>query len=136
MTQARESTRRSSAPLEVPAGLEGVIVADTALSDVRGLEGFYHYRAYDATELARTVTLEDVWCLFFNGALPANADEREAFRKKTASYRTIPSALFPILREISSGTDLLAALRTASPSRRTVRWISTRSISGPDSRAP
>ena len=36
----------------VPRGLKGVIVADTALGDVRGLEGFYHYRQYSAPELA------------------------------------------------------------------------------------
>ena len=30
---------------EVPRGLEGVVVAETSIGDVRGLEGFYHYRA-------------------------------------------------------------------------------------------
>ena len=33
-------------------GLKGVVVADTALGDVRGLEGFYHYRQYAAPDLA------------------------------------------------------------------------------------
>jgi len=28
--------------------LEGVVVAETGVGDVRGLEGFYHYRQYDA----------------------------------------------------------------------------------------
>ena len=31
-----------------PAGLKGVVVAETALGDVRGTEGFYHYRQYAA----------------------------------------------------------------------------------------
>ena len=31
---------------------KGLIVAETALGDVRGGEGFYHYRQYDAVELA------------------------------------------------------------------------------------
>ncbi len=35
-------------------GLEGVVVADTTIGDVRGLEGFYHYRQYNAVELARS----------------------------------------------------------------------------------
>ena len=39
---------------EVPKGLEGVVVAETEIGDVRGLEGFYHYRQYNAVELAET----------------------------------------------------------------------------------
>jgi CBS domain-containing protein len=48
---------------EIPRGLEGVVVAETSIGDVRGLEGFYHYRQYNAVELAETRTLEDVWYL-------------------------------------------------------------------------
>jgi CBS domain-containing protein len=55
---------------EVPKGLEGVVVADTTIGDVRGLEGFYHYRQYNAIELAEKRTLEDVWYLLFEGELP------------------------------------------------------------------
>mgnify|MGYP002720282407 CR=1 FL=1 len=35
-----------SGAVEVPRGLKGVVVADTAVGDVRGTEGFYHYRQY------------------------------------------------------------------------------------------
>src|SRR6202167_4811545 len=37
---------------DVPAGLEGVVVAETTIGDVRGKEGFFHYRQYSAVELA------------------------------------------------------------------------------------
>ena len=40
-------------PTEVPRGLKGVVVSDTEVGDVRGSEGFYHYRQYSAPELAR-----------------------------------------------------------------------------------
>ena len=53
-----------------PPGLKGLVVADTALGDVRGEEGFYHYRQYSAPELARHRTLEDVWVLLLDGHLP------------------------------------------------------------------
>lgn len=56
--------------LIAPPGLKGLAVADTVLGDVRGQEGFFHYRQYDAAELARTHTLEDVWTLQLRGALP------------------------------------------------------------------
>ena len=53
-----------------PPGLKGLAVADTVLGAVRGEEGFYHYRHHDAAGLARTRTLEDVWTLQIDGALP------------------------------------------------------------------
>jgi len=37
---------------DVPAGLEGVVVAETTVGDVRGQEGFFHYRQYSAVDLA------------------------------------------------------------------------------------
>lgn len=53
-----------------PPGLKGLAVADTVLGDVRGQEGFFHYRQYDASELAVHRSLEDVWTLQIDGALP------------------------------------------------------------------
>ena len=61
-----------------PPGLKGLAVADTVLGAVRGEEGFYHYRWHDAAELARTRTLEDVWTLQIDGALPPEADTIDA----------------------------------------------------------
>ena len=41
--------------INAPAGLKGVVVADTAVGDVRGTEGFYHYRDHSAVENTRLV---------------------------------------------------------------------------------
>ncbi|MGC5412573.1 citrate/2-methylcitrate synthase, partial [Streptomyces sp. DT225] len=57
------TTMTGGTPLDVPRGLAGVVVTDTALGDVRGREGFYHYRQYSAVELAQTRSFEDVWYL-------------------------------------------------------------------------
>ena len=38
-----------------------MVVTATDLGDVRGDEGFYHYRQYSAVELARTRSFADVW---------------------------------------------------------------------------
>ena len=43
-----------TAPAAAPRGLAGVVVTDTELGDVRGREGFYHYRQYSAVELAQS----------------------------------------------------------------------------------
>ena len=64
---------------DVPRGLKGVVVTETEIGDVRGLEGFYHYRQYSAIDLCEQRPLEDVWELLFDGALPTTAAEREAF---------------------------------------------------------
>ena len=62
----------------IPRGLRGVVAAETAVGDVRGDDGFYHYHQYSAVELAEHVTLEDVWVLLVEGHLPS-AVERAAF---------------------------------------------------------
>src|SRR4051812_8221961 len=49
------------AAIDTPRGLKGVVVTETAVGDVRGAEGFFHYRQYSAVELAQQRTLEDVW---------------------------------------------------------------------------
>jgi len=99
-------------PLDVPPGLNGVAVADTVIGDVRGDEGFYHYRQYDACELARTQTFEDVWFLVANGALPG-LDELAAFRAAVADRRFVPDQL-ALLTSAVAETDVepLARLRT------------------------
>src|SRR5215467_5805954 len=99
---------------DAPAGLEGVIVAHTQIGDVRGLEGFYHYRQYDAVELNRRRSLEDVWHLFFRGHLP-DAAERARFAGDISDHRVLPGALIPFLRTLATTEpfDPLTALRTA-----------------------
>jgi citrate synthase len=101
---------------EVPRGLEGVVVAETSVGDVRGLEGFYHYREYSAVDLARTRPLEDVWYLLFEGRLPATLAEREAFMREVAPLREVPASVAEVLPAIAkAGDDFvpLDALRTA-----------------------
>ncbi|MFI2028356.1 citrate synthase [Streptomyces buecherae] len=103
------------APIEVPRGLAGVVVTDTALGDVRGREGFYHYGQYSAVELAESRTFEDVWHLMFYGELP-DAARRAAFTAQTAALRRLPEALraaLPGIARASGPSGPLAGLRTA-----------------------
>ncbi len=101
---------------EVPKGLEGVVVADTTVGDVRGLEGFYHYRQYNAVDLAKTRPIEDVWQLMFEGQLPTTLESREAFAAAIRPRRVIPPAVAAVLPEIAQAGEVfvpLDALRTA-----------------------
>lgn len=100
-------------PPEVPRGLKGVVVADTEVGDVRGGEGFYHYRQHSAIDLARERPLEDVWRLLVDGALPQTRDERNAFRAEVAPLAAMPAAVRPLLPHIAATSTPLDGLRTA-----------------------
>lgn len=98
--------------IDVPAGLNGVAVAETAIGTVLGDEGFYHYRDHDAVELARAASFEDAWYLLDRGRLPDTA-ERDAFRTELAARRRLPGGIVPLIGEVAAlpGTPL-ARLRT------------------------
>ncbi|MBB5894738.1 citrate/2-methylcitrate synthase [Kutzneria kofuensis] len=101
--------------MDVPAGLRDVVVTTTEIGDVRGAEGFYHYRGYPAIDLARTRTLEDVWFLFVEGRLP-DAVERLEFADKVAALRPLPDEVREVLPAIARAGEKfspLAGLRTA-----------------------
>ncbi|ARH93562.1 citrate synthase/methylcitrate synthase [Streptomyces sp. MOE7] len=105
----------ANAPIEAPRGLAGVIVTETRLGDVRGREGFYHYRQYSAVELATSRSFEDVWYLMFHGELP-DAAQLAAFRAETAALRPLPDAVRDALPALAGAGALagpLAGLRTA-----------------------
>ncbi len=98
-----------------PKGLSGVVVAETELGDVRGQEGFYHYRQYSAIDLAKHLSIEEVWYFLLNGTLPT-AVERSAFLAEIRSLSVIPANVRSMLSQISGraeDTELLNNLRTA-----------------------
>lgn len=103
--------------IDVPRGLANVVAARTELGDVRGREGFYHYRQYSAIDLARERTFEEAWHLLLFGALP-NPAELEAFRSRAAAARSIPepvAELLPTIARLTAGAggDALTGLRMA-----------------------
>ncbi|MFL4947626.1 citrate synthase/methylcitrate synthase [Streptomyces sp. MMS24-I31] len=110
------SVSRAAATLvDAPRGLAGVVVTDTRIGDVRGLEGFYHYRQYSAVELAQTRGFEDVWHLLVHGELP-DAPRSAAFAATTAALRRLPEevrAALPAIAAASAGSGPLAGMRTA-----------------------
>ena len=98
--------------LVAPPGLKGVVVAETALGDVRGNEGFFHYRQYSAPDLAASRTFEDVWHLVFDGELPRTVEDRDAFAAEVAPLRHLSAELVDVLRVIAPSTTPMEGLRT------------------------
>ncbi len=101
-TRARQPESESQLATLAPAGLKGVAVAKTAVGSVRGEQGFYHYRQYDATALARSCSVEQVWGLLLDGQLHDNPD---ALAGQIGLARVLPKA---------AATQLLAT-RNLSP---------------------
>lgn len=97
--------------IDVPAGLNGVAAADTEIGAVHGDEGYYHYREFDATELARTTDFESVWALLDEGALP-DADSAARFRRAAAGDRRLPDGLGPVISAVAGSGPPLGQLRT------------------------
>ncbi|MFF7447829.1 MULTISPECIES: citrate synthase [unclassified Streptomyces] len=107
--------RTAGTLVDVPRGLAGVVVTDTEIGDVRGSEGFYHYRQYSAVELAQTRAFEDVWHLLVHGELP-DAGRGAVFAAETAALRRLPDevrAALPALAAASAVSGPLAGMRTA-----------------------
>ncbi|MFE2882041.1 citrate synthase/methylcitrate synthase [Streptomyces sp. NPDC059272] len=109
------SNRATATRIEVPRGLAGVVVTDTRIGDVRGIEGFYHYRQYSAVDLAQTRGFEDVWHLLAHGELP-DAERSAAFAAETAALRRLPDevrAALPAVAVASGTSGPLSGMRTA-----------------------
>ncbi|AUX40842.1 citrate synthase [Sorangium cellulosum] len=104
--------RDTAAPLA--SGLEGVVVAETRLSEVDGERGRLTLAGHDVEELAGEggATFEDVCGLLWGGALPAAA-EREALRAAIAEGRARAFALLGRLGDALEAPDGMDALRAA-----------------------
>src|SRR5207244_12877952 len=97
-----------------PGGREGVAVADTSVGDVRGEEGFFHYGGYNAVDLPRQCSFEQVWHLLVNGELPSPS-ELAGFSARTVAARRLPEGVADLLRQIAALPNYtpLPALRSA-----------------------
>jgi citrate synthase len=104
----------ASGPYQAAAGLADVSVASTTVSDVLGRQGFYHYRGYNAVDLARRGRFEDAWYLMLHGELPTT-EQRAAFAGQVAQLRKLPDGIAELLPAIArlSGPGSLESLRTA-----------------------
>ncbi|RCK69889.1 citrate synthase/methylcitrate synthase [Desertihabitans brevis] len=100
--------------LIAPPGLKGVVVADTEIGEVRGAEGFFHYREHDAARLAGERGFEEIWHLLVDGHLPDPA-ELDAFTAEVAPLRALPpelADLVPVVAGSGQERDLMPRLRT------------------------
>jgi citrate synthase len=103
----------SSPGLEgISPGLEGIVVADTELSDVDGERGKLVLRGHDVESLAGRVRFEDVVGLLFDGALPDDR-RRDEIAERLARGRARAFERLSRLGDALSMRDGMDALRAA-----------------------
>lgn len=106
-----DPTATAPAP-QVVAGLEGVIVAESAISYVDGQNGRLVYRGYTIEDLAEHSTFEETTELLLDGELPGRA-ELEEFTTQLASERGLDERVLDLMHEFPTDAEPMAVLRTA-----------------------
>jgi citrate synthase len=105
------STESNPNPVRAKAGLDGVIAADTAISDVDGTNGKLIYHGYQIEDLAENASFAEVAYLLWYGRLPGKA-EYEAFLDSFTGSMDLPIETIMILRMFPKHATPMEVLRT------------------------
>jgi citrate synthase len=92
-------------------GLDGVVAAQTQISDVRGDIGELIYCGYDINELAGKASYEEVVHLLHYSHLP-NKRELAELKAELAANRDLPQGAVDILKSLPKDTPPMDAIRT------------------------
>src|SRR6185503_10321161 len=93
------------------AGLRGVAVATSSMSDVIGDKGQLIYQGYDIHDLAAHSSFEEVIFLLWNKVLPKQSELDELKRSLSAAYE-IPAEIIELMKRIPRDADPIDVLRT------------------------
>ena len=85
-----------------PPGSKGVVAAETALGDVRGEEGFFHYRQYSAVDLAARSGRSRTSGTCCSRASFPTPSRRAGFAAEVAALRALPPGLAAMLPEVAA----------------------------------
>ena len=97
---------------EFSPGLEGVVAAETAVSEVDGAGGRLIYRGgYLIEDLAPTASFEETAYLLWNGELPSKS-QLDDLRQKMNAARPLNAAARAALAGMDPATDPMDTLRT------------------------
>ncbi|MCH7705155.1 MAG: citrate synthase [Planctomycetes bacterium] len=97
---------------EVIPGLEGVPIAESAISRVDGAAGKLEYRGVSVEQLADLGTFEETSWLLLYGELPT-ADELAAFTREMAGYRRLKYRVIDLIKCLPETGHPMDALQAA-----------------------
>ncbi len=95
------------------AGLEGVAIAESSISNVDGEAGRLIYRGYSIEDLALKATFEEIIGLLYDGELPDSA-RLDAIRAQLKAARTLTDDQIELARHAASVTHPMFALQAAT----------------------
>jgi citrate synthase len=93
------------------AGLEGIVAAQSSISDVNGIEGRLIYAGYDIHDLARHATFEEVIYLLWNLRLPTHSELSE-FKQQISRESQLPTEIQQLIRDVPKTANPMDMLRT------------------------
>ncbi|HEY9231091.1 MAG TPA: citrate synthase [Blastocatellia bacterium] len=93
------------------AGLEGIVAAQSSLSDVNGIEGRLIYAGYDIHDLAQHATFEEVIYLLWNLRLPTRS-ELDDLKQQVSRESQLPDGIQQLIRAIPKSANPMDMLRT------------------------
>jgi citrate synthase len=95
-----------------PAGLEGVVAAQSSVGDVDGIRGVLIYQGINIHDLAEHSTFEETLFLLWHGRLPKR-EELDALRRELAANQKVPAEVLALMRQFPRDAEPMDALRTA-----------------------
>src|SRR5436853_1686392 len=94
------------------AGLEGIVAAQSAISDVNGIEGRLIYQGYDIHDLAQHAAFKEVVYLLWHGKLP-NKAELDELSSQLRGEVAPPDPIIRLIQDTPKEANPMDALRTA-----------------------
>jgi len=107
-----ESTTKENGGIRAQAGLADIVACESEICLIDGEEGKLVYRGYDALELARMSSFEEVAYLLWYGCLPRNR-EFKAFLDGFTGSMALPVETTMILRMFPKAAEPMEVIRTA-----------------------
>jgi citrate synthase len=108
----KEENKTAATATKSPAGLEGVVAAESSIGDVDGIRGVLIYQGLNIHDLAEHSTFEETVFLLWHGHLPKR-EELDAFRLELAASRKLPDEVLSLMREFPHDAEPMDTLRTA-----------------------
>ena len=102
----------TSGALTLSAGLEGVPIAESAISLVEGDAGRLSYRGYSIEDLTHGSTFEEVVALLYDGELP-NRERLADIREQIEDTRALTDGQVSLARHAATVTHPMFALQSA-----------------------
>src|SRR5262249_8210018 len=99
------------------AGLEGIVAAQSAISDVNGTEGRLIYAGYDIHDLAERSSFEEVIYLLWHLKLPT-ATELAELKNQLARESALPEQINRLIESLPADAIPIDVIRTRASAPR------------------